>query len=214
MSRMYRFWGVIATLVAVALSTGCVAPTASSPEAINRALTVDTTTSVDEYILGPTDTVRVSVWRNEDLSITVPVRPDGKVSVPLVGDVQASGKTPEALADEIENELASYIRQPQVSVVVTSMGSHEFIDRVRVTGAVQQPLSMPHRAGMTVLDIVLQAGGANQFAAENNAMLYRQVGNDVVAIPVRLGDILTRGDVKTNYPLRPGDILSVPERVL
>ncbi|WP_372985210.1 XrtA/PEP-CTERM system exopolysaccharide export protein [Marinobacter sp.] len=214
MSRMFRFWGVIATLVAVALSTGCAAPTASSPEAINRALTVDTSTSVDEYILGPTDTVRVSVWRNEDLSITVPVRPDGKVSVPLVGDVQASGKTPEALADDIENELASYIRQPQVSVVVTSMGSHEFIDRVRVTGAVQQPLSMPHRAGMTVLDIVLQAGGANQFAAENNAMLYRKVGDDVVAIPVRLDDILTRGDVKTNYLLRPGDILSVPERVL
>jgi len=213
MSRMFRFWGVIATLVAVALSTGCAAPTASSPEAINRALTVDTTTSVDEYILGPTDTVRVSVWRNEDLSITVPVRPDGKVSVPLVGDVQASGKTPEALASDIENQLASYIRQPQVSVVVTSMGSHEFIDRVRVTGAVEQPLSMPHRAGMTVLDIVLQAGGANQFAAENNAMLYRKVGNDVVAIPVRLDDILTRGDVKTNYPLRPGDILSVPERV-
>lgn len=213
MSRMFRFWGVIATLVAVALSTGCAAPTASSPEAINRALTVDTTTSVDEYILGPTDTVRVSVWRNEDLSITVPVRPDGKVSVPLVGDVQASGKTPEGLADDIENQLASYIRQPQVSVVVTSMGSHEFIDRVRVTGAVEQPLSMPHRAGMTVLDIVLQAGGANQFAAENSAMLYRKVGNDVVAIPVRLDDILTRGDVKTNYPLRPGDILSVPERV-
>ncbi|RBP25676.1 polysaccharide export outer membrane protein [Marinobacter pelagius] len=213
MSRMFRFWGVIATLVAVALSTGCAAPTASSPDAINRALTVDTTTSVDEYILGPTDTVRVSVWRNEDLSITVPVRPDGKVSVPLVGDVQASGKTPEALASDIENQLGSYIRQPQVSVVVTSMGSHEFIDRVRVTGAVEQPLSMPHRAGMTVLDIVLQAGGANQFAAENNAMLYRKVGNDVVAIPVRLDDILTRGDVKTNYPLRPGDILSVPERV-
>lgn len=213
MSRMFRFWGVIATLVAVALSAGCAAPTASSPEAINRALTVDTTTSVDEYILGPTDTVRVSVWRNEDLSITVPVRPDGKVSVPLVGDVQASGKTPEGLASDIESQLASYIRQPQVSVVVTSMGSHEFIDRVRVTGAVEQPLSMPHRAGMTVLDIVLQAGGANQFAAENNAMLYRKVGNDVVAIPVRLDDILTRGDVKTNYPLRPGDILSVPERV-
>lgn len=210
---MFRIWGVIATLVAVALSTGCASRSASSPEAINRALSVDTTTSVDEYVLGPTDTVRVSVWRNEDLSITVPVRPDGKVSVPLIGDVQASGKTPEGLASDIERQLASYIRQPQVSVVVTSMGSHEFIDRVRVTGAVEQPLSMPHRAGMTVLDIVLQAGGTNQFAAENNAMLYRKVGNDVVAIPVKLDDILNRGDVKTNYPLRPGDILSVPERL-
>ncbi|GAA0839925.1 hypothetical protein GCM10009113_04190 [Marinobacter szutsaonensis] len=212
MSRMYTFLGVIATLMAVALSSGCVSPSASSPESIRRALNVDTTSSVEEYRLGPTDVVEVSVWRNEDLSTSVPVRPDGKISVPLVGDIHASGKTPESLANDIEKELASFIRQPQVSVVVTSMGSHEFSDRVRVTGAVQQPMSMPHRAGMTVLDVFLEAGGANQFASLNSSMLYRKAGGEVVVIPVRLGDIINRGDIGTNYSLRPGDIISVPER--
>lgn len=212
MSRMYSFAGISLLLAAVALATGCASPSASSPEKIRRALNVDASTSVDEYVLGATDVVKVSVWRNEDLSISVPVRPDGKISVPLVGDVQASGRTPVELAEDIERNLAQYIREPQVSIVVTSMGSHEYSDRVRVTGAVQQPVSVPHRAGMTVLDVVLGAGGATPFAALNNSMLYRKVGGEVVAIPVRLEDILNNGDVETNYAIRPGDILSVPER--
>lgn len=211
MSRKYSFRGLALSLVAVALASGC-AGSASSPEKIKRALSVDTSTSVEKYVLGTTDVVKVSVWRNEDLSVTVPVRPDGKISVPLVGDVQASGKTPESLAADIEQSLASYIRQPQVSIIVTSMGSHEFSDRVRVTGAVQQPVSVPHRAGMTVLDVILGAGGATPFAALNKAKLYRVVEGEVVVIPIRLEDILSKGDVKTNYAVRPGDILSVPER--
>lgn len=142
----------------------------------------------------------------------MPIRPDGKISVPLIGDVQASGRTPEELAANIETSLSAYIREPQVSVVVTSMGSHEFTDRVRVTGAVVQPTSVPHRDGLTVLDMVLSAGGANAFAALNNAMLYRPLEGEVVAIPIRLGDILNNGDIETNYSMRPGDILTIPER--
>ncbi len=202
----------LALLLIVTLISGCAGPSASSRDKIQQALSVSTTNSVDEYLLGVTDVVRVSVWRNEDLSIEVPVRPDGKISVPLVGDVQASGRTPQALADDIENSLGQYIRQPQVSIVVTSMGSHEFTDRVRVTGAVTQPVSVPHRAGMTVLDVVLGAGGATPFAALNKSMLYRTINGEVIAIPIRLDDILNNGDVKTNYAIRPGDILSVPER--
>ncbi len=211
MSRMYLSPG-LALLLIVSLITGCAGPSASSREKIQRALSVTTHASVEEYLLGVTDVVRVSVWRNEDLSVEVPVRPDGKISVPLVGDVQASGRTPQALAEDIENNLARYIRQPQVSIVVTSMGSHEYTDRVRVTGAVEQPVSVPHRAGMTVLDIVLGAGGTTPFAALNKSMLYRKIDGEVVAIPVRLEDILNNGDVATNYAIRPGDILSVPER--
>lgn len=214
MISKYSRPGLALFLTALALLTGCAGPTISSPEQIQRALAVDTTTSVDQYILGATDVVRVSVWRNEDLSISVPIRPDGKISVPLVGDVQASGRTPEALATDIEASLASYIREPQVSIVVTSMGSHEFSDRVRVTGAVQQPTSVPHRAGMTVLDMVLSSGGVTPFAAPNKSILYRSLDSEVVAIPVRLDDILSRGDVSTNYKLRPGDILTIPERNL
>ncbi|QBM17214.1 hypothetical protein MARI_13200 [Marinobacter sp. JH2] len=212
MSRKYLTQGLIVSLLAVALFSGCAGPTASSPEKIQRALTVETRDSVDQYILGATDVVQVSVWRNDDLSIAVPVRPDGKISVPLVGDVQASGRTPEELASNIKASLAEYIREPQVSVVVTSMGSHEFTDRVRVTGAVRQPLSVPHRSGMTVLDVFLSAGGANEFASLNDAMLYRKLDGEVVAIPVNVDDILSRGEVKTNYSMRPGDILTIPER--
>lgn len=211
MSRKYTLPGITLLFASVTFFTGC-AGGPSSEDDIRRALSVNTSTSVDQYVLGATDVVKVSVWRNEDLSVSVPVRPDGKISVPLVGDVQASGRTPTGLADEIEERLSEYIRQPQVSIVVTSMGSHEYNDRVRVTGAVQQPVSVPHRAGMTVLDVVLGAGGATPFAALNKAMLYRKVDGDVVAIPVRLEDILNDGDVRTNYAIRPGDILSVPER--
>ncbi|MBJ7277723.1 XrtA/PEP-CTERM system exopolysaccharide export protein [Marinobacter salarius] len=212
MSSKYSLKGLLMSLAAVTLIAGCAGPGTSSPEKIQKALAVDTTNSVDQYILGATDVVRVSVWRNDDLSISVPIRPDGKISVPLAGDVQASGLAPEELARDIELRLESYIREPQVSVVVTSMGSHEFSDRVRVTGAVQQPTSVPHRAGMTVLDMVLNSGGLSPFAAANNSVLYRMVDGEVVAIPIKLDEILTRGDISTNYRLRPGDILTVPER--
>lgn len=201
-----------AALLAAVLLSGCATQSPSSPEKIREALALSQEQSVQEYIIGATDVVSVSVWRNQDLSVSVPVRPDGKISVPLIGDVQASGETPEQLADSVEQRLASYIREPQVSVVVTSMGSHEFTDRVRVTGAVGQPTSTPHRDGMTVLDIVLGSGGLTPFALGNSAMLYRSLNGEVVAIPVRLDDILERGDIATNYPLRPGDILTIPER--
>ena len=212
MSSKNSLQGLLVSLMAVAFVTGCAGPQPSSQEAINEALSMQTSTGVDEYVLGPTDAIQISVWRNADLSINVAVRPDGRVSMPLIGDVMASGKTPEQLASEIEQGLTNYIREPQVTVVVTSMGSYEFSDRVRVTGAVNQPISVPHRSGMTVLDMVLSAGGANPFANLNDAMLYRSLGNRMVAIPVRLNDILSKGDVSTNYRLRPGDILTVPER--
>ena len=212
MSRKYMPVSWIAALLDAVLLSGCATQSPSSPEKIREALALSQEQSVQEYIIGATDVVNVSVWRNQDLSVSVPVRPDGKISVPLIGDVQASGESPEQLADSVERRLASYIREPQVSVVVTSMGSHEFTDRVRVTGAVGQPTSTPHRDGMTVLDIVLGSGGLTPFASGNNAMLYRSLNGEVVAIPVRLDDILERGDISTNYALRPGDILTIPER--
>ncbi|MEQ5834017.1 XrtA/PEP-CTERM system exopolysaccharide export protein [Marinobacter sp. NFXS9] len=202
---------VIGLVVLFSLLAGCASQPASSPQQIEAALNKNAG-PVDQYILGPNDVVQVSVWRNQDLSVSVPIRPDGRISVPLVGDVVAAGLTPEELADDVQDKLEQYIRQPQVSVVVTGMNSHEFTDRVRVTGAVQSPMTMPFRDGMTVMDVVLSAGGANPFADLNNAMLYRPMGKEVVAIPVKLDDILTRGDIATNYRLLPGDILTVPER--
>ncbi len=210
--RKFSGFGRFLAFAATILLVGCAVTPSSSPEKIRAALSSNTGGDTPPYILGATDVVTVSVWRNPDLSTSVPIRPDGKISVPLIGDVQASGRAPQELARSIEVDLSGFIREPQVSVVVTSMGSHEFTDRVRVTGAVANPISLPHRDGMTVLDMLLSAGGANPFAALNNAMLYRPYQGEVVAIPVRLDDILSRGNIKTNYRMQPGDILTIPER--
>jgi polysaccharide export outer membrane protein len=212
MSRKQSSLGFGLIAGALVFLAGCAGQPVSSPEDIQRALAVDDGEMPNDYVLGPTDVVTVSVWRNDDLSLSVPVRPDGKISVPLVGDVVASGRKPEELADSIRLSLTEFIREPQVSVVVTSMGSNEFTDRVRVTGAVRQPISTPHRQGMTVLDIFLSAGGANEFAALDNARLHRELDGKVVSIPVQLNQILTEGDIETNYRVRPGDILAIPER--
>lgn len=168
--------------------------------------------SLSEYEIGIGDTLQVSVWRNPDLSMAVPVRPDGKISLPLVGDVQAAGNTTEKLSNNIASALNSYIKSPQVTVIVTSSGSADFRNRVRVTGAVQQQISLPYREGMTVLDVVLQAGGLTEFASGNRAKLYRETGNNVQVYPIYLDDILKKGKLDSNYELSPSDIITVPER--
>jgi polysaccharide export outer membrane protein len=168
---------------------------------------------MEAYRIGPADRVQVNVWRNEDVSVNTPVRPDGMISVPLVGDVRAGGRTTEELAEAIEQALGYYIRDTEVTVIVTELNSHEYLYRVRVTGAVETPLSTQHRPGMTVLDLVLEAGGTTEFAAPNRSRLYRTDGKERRTYPVRLDDILADGDLDTNYRLRPGDIVSVPERL-
>ena len=168
----------------------------------------------DEYRIGVDDLLQVSVWRNPELSVTVPVRPDGRISVPLVGDVTAGGRTPEEVARNVEERLATYVRDPKVAVILTELRSHEFISRVRVTGAVQTPVSIPYRQGMTVLDAVLQAGGTNDFAAADRTRLYRRGKNagETRTLEVKLGRILKSGDLETNHPVQPGDVITVPER--
>jgi polysaccharide export outer membrane protein len=166
------------------------------------------------YLIGVEDTLQINVWKNPDLSVSVPVRPDGKISVPLIGDIVAGGKKPEQVAKEIKRELSSFIREPQVTVMLTQLSSHDFISRIRVTGAVQNPISVPYRQGMTVLDVVLEAGGLNEFAAPNRASLYRlDKANKVQKYDIQLGQILGAGELETNYKLIPNDIITVPERV-
>lgn len=173
-----------------------------------------TQAAVDDYLIGVDDIVQVTVWRNPELGITAPVRPDGKISVPLVGDVRAGGRTPSDVAADIEEKLAAYVRTPQVAVILTDLRSHEYLSRVRVTGAVRQPVSIPYRQGMTVLDAVLAAGGTTEFAASDRAELYRRDSDDTsTAYDVNLDRILNRGDLTTNYRVAPGDIITVPERV-
>lgn len=168
---------------------------------------------VDEYRIGVDDIVQVNVWQNPDLSITVPVRPDGRISVPLIGEVVAGGKTPVEVSEDITQRLSQYVRGPQVAVILTDLRSHEFLSRVRISGAVNAPRSMPFRQGMSVLDVVLEAGGLNDFAAGNGAKLYRKTKSEVLTMNIKLEDILEDGNMKTNILIEPGDILSVPERI-
>ncbi len=168
---------------------------------------------VEQYFIGVDDVVTVNVWKNPDLSITVPVRPDGKISVPLVGEIVAGGKKPIDVASDIKKKLSRFIKDPQVAVILEQLNSHEFLSRIRVTGAVNTQLSMNFRQGMTVLDAILEAGGVNEFASANNTKLFRKINGEVKTIDIDLDDILSDGNMNTNYDLQPGDILSIPERV-
>ena len=168
---------------------------------------------VPEYRIGVDDVLSVNVWRNADLNVSVPVRPDGKISVPLVGDVLAGGKTAEQVSKDITKKLEKFIRDPQVIVIITNLRSHEYLTRLRVIGAVQRPISVKFRQGMTVLDAVLAAGGVNDFAASNKTKLYRKENGKTVIISIYLDDILYDGDLDTNMLLKTGDIISVPERL-
>ncbi|HEY2395358.1 MAG TPA: XrtA/PEP-CTERM system exopolysaccharide export protein [Rudaea sp.] len=169
--------------------------------------------AVATYRIGVDDLVKVSVWRNPDLDATVPVRPDGKISLPLIGDVTAGGRTPDEVSADIKERLTAFVRDPQVAVILTELRSHEYLSRVRVTGAVKQPVSITYRQGMTVLDAVLAAGGLTDFAAADRAELYRKDGNGTKTLDVRLGKIMKKGDLETNFPVQPGDIITVPERL-
>ena len=168
--------------------------------------------AVTNYHIGVDDQLQVTVWQNPELSVSVPVRPDGKITVPLIGDVEAGGQTPTQVSNEIQDRLKAYVRDPQVAVIVTQLRSHEYLTRVSVTGAVQHPVSAPYHQGMTVLDAILAAGGVNVYAAADDTVLYRKIGDGTKAFRVRLDKILQSGDLATNYPLQPGDVITVPTR--
>lgn len=204
-----KHWNRAITLVAAVLLTACATGGSTSPppkpDAGNQA--------VESYLIGVDDQLQVTVWHNPDLSVSVPVRPDGKITVPLVGDVPAGGRTTEQVSAEIQQKLGQYIRDPQVAVILTALRSHEYLSRVRVTGAVRSPISIPYRQGMTVLDAVLAAGGTTEFAAPDRTELYRRnEGGSTQSYAVRLEKILQQGDLANNYPVQPGDVITVPQR--
>lgn len=161
------------------------------------------------YVIGPLDTVNVVVWRNPELSATVAVRPDGRISTPLVEDVQALGRNPVELARELEKALGKYIRDPQVTVMVTSFfGSSS--EQIRIVGEATKPQAIPYRQNMTVLDVMIVVGGLTDFADGNRAVLVRgsEKGKQY---SVRLADLVRRGDISANVDVRPGDVLIIPQ---
>lgn len=167
--------------------------------------------TLPDYEIGIGDVLALSVWRNADLSATAVVRPDGKMSSPLIGDTEALGYTPENLAKVIEKKLAKFIRDPEVTISTEGLSSNIYSNRIRVTGAVAKPMSLQFVEGMTVLDVVLDIGGLNDFADASDAILYRQFKGKMMKIPVNIDEILNEGNLKTNFQILPGDILHVPE---
>ena len=161
------------------------------------------------YKIGPLDTVNVVVWRNPELSSSVPVRPDGKITAPLIEDLPALGKDPTTLARDIEKALSKYLRDPVVTVIVTGFNG-PFPEQIRVVGEAAKPQALPYRQGMTLLDVMIAVGGLTDFADGNNASIMRtSEGGKQYA--VRLKDLVKRGDISANVDVKPGDILLVPQ---
>jgi len=198
---------IVLTLV---LASGCAnGPATQSGQPVMASGSM----AIDEYLIGVDDIIEVAVWRHDDLGVTVPVRADGKITIPLIGDIQAGGRRPADVAAEATEELSSFVRDPQVTIIVTELRSHEYLSRVRVTGAVRTPVSLPYRQGMTVLDAVLAAGGPNEFAAANRSALHRNLENgERGAYALPLGRMLDQGDLSANHVLMPGDVITVPQR--
>jgi polysaccharide export outer membrane protein len=162
------------------------------------------------YRIGPGDTLKVFVWGNPALSDEVPVRPDGRVSIPLLEDVAAADKTPSELGREIEQQLSAFVADPLVTVIVTDFVG-PFSEQVRVIGAAAEPQALPYRDGMTMLDVMIEAGGLTEFAAGNRATLVRRTDGQEQAYRLRLDDLVRDGDISANVALRPGDVVIIPE---
>ncbi len=198
--------GPAAILSVLAVFAGCAGGT-------GPAVTAGAPTSSagqSEYRIGPGDTLEIFVWQNPELTTSVPVRPDGKISTPLVEDMIAVGKTPTTLARDIEAVLSEYIRSPQVNVIVQqAVGATS--DMIRVVGQAANPQSVPFRDRLTLLDLMIEVGGLGKFAAGNRSKIVRRTDSGVSEIPVRLHDLLNKGDLSQNVDLIPGDVVVIPE---
>lgn len=196
-------------LMLFGLLVGCASPQ-SLPPANPAASAVPAEEDLSKYRIGPGDELEIFVWRNPEISATVPVRPDGKISTPLVEDMVAVGKTPSQLARDIEEVLKVYIKQPQVNVIVTNFQG-VFEGQVRVVGQAANPQAIPYREGMTVLDVMITVGGLGEFAAGNRAKLVRSENGETTEYRLRLNDLMNRGRIDQNVAMRPGDVIIIPE---
>ena len=198
------------TLIAV-LAALCLSACAEIPDA---PLIAHVTTPKDkvatDYIIGPGDQFNVFVWRNPDLTTSVRVRPDGRISVPLIDDLTVAGKTPTETERVIEEKLSEYLQDVKVTVIMSDfVGPNNRL--IRIVGEVDKPQSIGYHNGMTLLDVMTQAGGLNQFAAGNRATLTRAIGDSPTLYRIRLDDLLKRGDISANIEVAPGDIITIPQ---
>jgi polysaccharide export outer membrane protein len=169
-----------------------------------------TPATLPDYLIGPGDSLQIFVWRNPEVSTSVTVRPDGKISTPLVEDLQAANKTPTQLARDIERELANYLKDPLVTVMMQGFVG-PYSQQIRVLGEAAKPQVLPYREHMSVLDVMISVGGLTEFAAGNKATIVRNVDGKTQQYGVRLDDLIRDGDISANVPVLPGDILIIPE---
>jgi len=200
---------IVTTCLAVILLAASPAAPAAETPAAPAAPTPAPAVPDSTYVIGPGDVLQVFVWRQPELTVSVPVRPDGKVSTPLVEDIVAVGKTPSQLAREMEKILAEYVRSPQVNVIVSEAISTN--SQVKIIGQVAKPQALPFREGITALDAVLSVGGLAPFAAGNRAKIVRTENGKQREIKLKLDDLVNKGDMRQNISLQPGDVLVVPE---
>ena len=207
---MMKYFLNTTIFVVAATLVGCGGATATLPS-VGAASTGDSG-EIDQanYQIGPGDVLDIFVWRNPEISTQVPVRPDGKISTPLVEDMVAVGKTPSELARDMEQVLAKYIKSPSVNVIVTEFRG-TFEKQIRIVGQAANPQSIPYRQGMTVLDVMIEVGGLGEFAAGNKAKLIRTVDGVTTEYRIRLHDLLNKGEIEHNVEIRPGDVLIIPE---
>lgn len=197
----FGFRYLIAAVLVAGLMSGCAS---SFPPAPVKAADAEY-----NYVIGPGDNVNIIVWRNPELSMSVPVRPDGKITTPLVEDLPALGRDSTTLAREIEQELGKFIREPVVTVIVTDFRG-PYSEQIRVVGEAAQPQSLPYIQGMTLLDVMIHVGGLTDFASGNRASILRAAqGNKQFS--VRVDDLLKGGDVGANVEMLPGDVLIIPQ---
>lgn len=208
MNKSIRFLsgklGLALCVVAVVLLQACASSSGRFPPAPVTAAAQDYS-----YIVGAGDNINIIVWRNPELSMSVPVRPDGKIATPLIDELVAQGKNPIELAREIEKQLGKYVRDPVVTVIVTGFVG-PYSEQIRVIGEAARPQALPYRVNMTVLDVMIMVGGLTDFAAGNDATILRTTDGGKQYV-VRLKDLIKRGDVTANVEMRPGDVLIIPQ---
>lgn len=196
--------GLIVSAVMAVLIMGCANNTGRTVAASDCPAPSDHSS---EYLIGPGDSLNIVVWQNAELSASIPVRPDGRISTPLIDDMQASGKTPSQLSADMETVLGEYLRTPEVSVIVTGQGA---ANQIQVIGEANSPQSLSYRDGLKLLDVLVAVGGLTDYAAGNRANLIRQTQDGQAECRVRLKD-LVRGDMSHNIDVFPGDVLVIPE---
>lgn len=193
----------MATALCALVVSGCSTAPVAPPADVTAAAPGD-------YLIAPGDSINIIVWRNPDISMSVPVRPDGKITTPLVEDLPAAGRTSTQLARDVEQVLAKFIQQPVVTVVVTGFVGN-YNEQIRVIGQAARPQALPYRRDMSLMDVLIAVGGVTEFASGNKATIIRNVNGKQHKLPVRLDDLIKDGDISANLAMRPGDVLVIPE---